>query len=205
MWVFKNRALLWQRSKSHSKIKLLREKDKAGSEDVWKSCEMGWFFVIIDKCNLNTIRWALFLSLVLTVPSLFGEEILTLYNNTIYQVAAEINFRENPVQHHLLSPREEKRIKFPTFSYGPGVADSGTHEYSLVSIRATVPAQQEPIWEGGKIIGKKIMRQEKSVVLNISPKHLTSNTSFVINANRNVSFINGIQQIDNLAIYRFIQ
>ena len=150
----------------------------------------------------------LFLSLVLTVPSLFGEEILTLYNNTIYQVAAEINFRENPVQHHLLSPREEKRIKFPTFSYGPGVADSGTHEYSLVSIRATVPAQQEAIWEGGKVVGTKTIRQAQSVLRELDHKIGRSNASsvsFVINANRNFSFINGIQQIDNLAIYRFIQ
>ena len=141
----------------------------------------------------------LFLSLVLTVPSLFGEEIVTLYNNTIYPVVAEVVFGVGGKgsDSHSLAPGTATRIKFPTRFREVLLP--------LNSIKATVPAQQEPIWEGGKIIGKKIMRQEKSVVLNTSPKHLTSNTSFVINANRNVSFINGIQQIDNLAIYRFIQ
>lgn len=142
----------------------------------------------------------LLLSLIFLAPSLCSEsggddDILTLYNNTIYPVTAEVIFGTADKlggSSHSLAPGTAIRIKF-------------MQRWQRYSIKATVPARGESVISAGKVVDQKITRQEKSVVFSSSTSS-SSSAAFVINANRqHRHFINGIEQVQNLAIYRFIQ
>lgn len=164
------------------------------------------------------------LTLVLVAPSLFGKEPLkawreyiNIYNNTIYSVNVEVKFANSTTKNsRTIAPAKEENIVIPTGGGGASAYTSGgsSKERRLETIQATVPDQHEPLWEGGKfgtkIVGSKKILSGKSAVFTPAshfgdPDGRQNSETFVISASRNPGFINGIRQVEGLAIYRFIQ
>ena len=164
----------------------------------------------------------LVLSLVFLAPSIFADyrdEKITLLNSSMYTLNVEIAFKCQPSnkdrlckQNISLAAGKDAIISFPTYSgtSAGGNRSSGNHWLDL--IKATVPAQKELIWEGGKVggkvVGEKITRAEASVVYNTPDgqgRTFAESLFFVINANRIQHLINNIEHVKDLKIYRFIQ
>lgn len=157
----------------------------------------------------------LFLSSVILVPSLFGKDLVGLYNGTLYPVTAEVTFcQANSInkcvakQDHTLQPGQFIAMTVPTYSDG---RVSGARSYPSI-VKATVLADQEPVWEGGKvgtkIVGMKVKRPAQSVErnmaeLNIGSSGMKSISLIVIHANRTRHLINNIEHIKDLEIYSY--
>lgn len=158
------------------------------------------------------IKNCLVLSVVLVAHSLVGKGgYLSIYNNLIYPANVEVKFADldKAISRTIASGKEE-RIEIPMRKGGSKYSYSTLIARDLATIKVTVVGQQGPVWKDGKVgsqvVGVKTILQEKSFVFTQGPGQVRQESAtFVINADRNKSFINGIQQVDNLGIYRFIQ
>lgn len=104
---------------------------------------------------------------------------------------------------YALAPDASVNIPMPDAAFTQGTGSiSGLPEAkpAMITIKATVPAEQEPIVKDGKLISVKQKREQKTIEKTFHQGK--ENVVFAIYADQNRVFINDIQQVIGLDIFR---